>query len=242
VDVAGRSDWQSPLYAALAPLALLRPGSRRFALALWAYAIYLFLTWWLLTHRLDRFWLPILPPLAILAGLGADWSHRRGWIIVLGTILALSLLTNLTYISTALAGLNEWTGDLYVLRRDIPRRWNPPMAALDRELPGDARPLLVGQAAVFHLDHPVAYNTVFNPEAIEVLAAGKSPDQLKSALHAHHITHVYVDWHEIERHRKPGGYGFTDYVTKERFAQWVASGVLEEPEAIGPDQDLYKVR
>ena len=26
VDVAGRSDWQSPLYAALAPLAFLRPG------------------------------------------------------------------------------------------------------------------------------------------------------------------------------------------------------------------------
>ena len=31
VDVAGRSDWQSPLYVALAPLALLRPGSRRLA-------------------------------------------------------------------------------------------------------------------------------------------------------------------------------------------------------------------
>ena len=29
VDVAGRSDWQSPLYAALAPLAFLRRGSRR---------------------------------------------------------------------------------------------------------------------------------------------------------------------------------------------------------------------
>ena len=29
VDVAGRSDWQSPLYMALAPLSLLRAGSRR---------------------------------------------------------------------------------------------------------------------------------------------------------------------------------------------------------------------
>ena len=61
VDVAGRSDWQSPLYVALAPLALLRPGSRRLALALWGFVAYLFLTWWLLTHRLDRFWLPLLP-------------------------------------------------------------------------------------------------------------------------------------------------------------------------------------
>ncbi len=29
LDIAGQSDWQSPLYAALAPLALLRPGFRR---------------------------------------------------------------------------------------------------------------------------------------------------------------------------------------------------------------------
>ena len=114
VDVAGRSDWQSPLYAALAPLALFRPGSRRLALALWGFVAYLFLTWWLLTHRLDRFWLPLLPPLAILAGLGADWMRSRAWSIPLGAVLTISLVTNFTYISTALAGLNEWTGDLVI--------------------------------------------------------------------------------------------------------------------------------
>ncbi len=83
VDVAGRSDWQSPLYLALAPLALLRPGSRRPARLLWLFVAYLFLTWWFATHRLDRFWLPILPALAILAGLGADWSRTRAWSVVL---------------------------------------------------------------------------------------------------------------------------------------------------------------
>ncbi len=50
------------------------------------------MTWWLLTHRLDRFWLPILPVLAVLAGLGADWIRRRGWTIVLGVIVAVSLV------------------------------------------------------------------------------------------------------------------------------------------------------
>ncbi len=55
--------------------------------------------------------------------------------------------------------------------------WNPPLARLDTELPQEARPLLVGQAAVFHLNHRVAYNTVFNPEMIEVLASGKTPEQ-----------------------------------------------------------------
>ncbi len=242
LDVAGRSDWQSPLYAALAPLALLRRGSRPLAIVLWGFVSYIFLTWWLFTHRLDRFWLPLLPPLAILAGLGADWTCRLGWSIVLGVIMTIALLTNLTYISSALAGLNEWTGDLVYLRRDIPARWNHALARLDRELPGDARPLLVGQAAVFHLNHNVAYNTVFNPETIELLASGKTPAEFRRALNVRHLTHVYVDWKEIERHRQPGGYGFTDFVTPGRFAQWVTAGVLESPTRMGPEQELYRVR
>ena len=115
VDVAGRSDWQSSLYMALAPLAFLRRGSRPITWVLWGFVAYLFATWWLFTHRLDRFWLPLLPPLAVLAGLGADWARNRGWSILLGTVMTIALLTNLTYISTALAGLNDWTGDLVFL-------------------------------------------------------------------------------------------------------------------------------
>ena len=241
VDVAGRSDWQSPLYVALVPLAFARPGSRRLAAVLFGYVAYLFLTWWLLTHRLDRFWLPLLPALAVLAGLGGDWIKSRGWSMLLGAILTLGLLTNLTYVSTALAGLNEWTGDLVFLRRDIPRRLNAPLARLDAELPAGSRTLLVGQAAVFHLNHSISYNTVFNDETIETLAKGKSPEQFRDALRQHGLTHVYIDWKEIKRHRQPGGYGFTDFVTRSRAAGWVADGVLSTPVPLGADQELYRV-
>jgi hypothetical protein len=242
VDVAGRSDWQSPLYLALAPLALARPGSRRSALALWSFVAYLFLTWWFATHRLDRFWLPMLPPLAILAGCGADWIRTRSWSLVLSIVMTLALLTNLAYISTALAGLNEWTGDLVALRREIPKSWNPAMARMDTELPPDAKPLMVGQAAVYHLNHKVAYNTVFNPEIIEELAKGKTPDEFRLGLEQRNLTHVYVDWKEITRHRQPGGYGFSDYVVPARFAGWVAAGVLGPVKLMGADQELYEVR
>jgi hypothetical protein len=242
VDVAGRSDWQSPLYVVLAPLALLRSGSRRFALALWGCVAYVFFSWWLLMHRIDRFWLPFLPPLALLAGLGADWVQQRGWLILLGTVLAIALVANLTYTSTALAGLNEWTGDLDFLRHDIPRRLNAPLARIDRELPSDARILLVGQAAVFHVDHPIVYNTVFDEETIELLARGQTPDQFRFGLRTRNLTHIYVDWKEIKRHRQPGGYGYTDFVTRECFTEWVARGVLEHPVLVGAEQELYAIR
>ena len=251
VDVAGRSDWQSPLYLAFAPFALIRPGSRRLVLALGGYATYLFLTWWLLTHRIDRFWLPLLPCLAILAGLGADWSQRWSWRIIRGIILAIALVCNLVDCSTALTGLNEWTGNLAFLRHDVPRRLNPPLAAIDRVLPPDARILLVGPAAVFHVGHEILYNTVFNPETIELLAAGKSPQEFHQTLKARGITHVYVDWKEINRHRAPDGYGFTDFVTAERFVAWIQAGVLDRPvpialehhpAGIALEQVLYQVR
>ena len=248
VDVAGRSDWQSPLYAALAPLAFLRRGSRRFAARLGAYAAYLFLTWWLLTHRLDRFWLPILPVLALLAGLGADASRRLAWSAWIGAVLALAYVSNLAYSSTALTGLNEWTGDLAELRRSVPERLNPPLAKVDAELPPDAKLLLVGQAAVFHVNHPIAYNTVFDDETFETLAKGRTPGQVGDALKRLGVTHVYVDWHEIERYRSPGNYGFTPFVTPAEFDRLVDAGVLAPAVAVavgvgvGTDRELYRVR
>jgi hypothetical protein len=242
VDVAGRSDWQSPLYLAFAPLAFLRPGTRRIALAVAGYTVYLFLTWWLFTHRLDRFWLPMLPGLAILAGFGADWSSRPEWRATRGVILTIACVTSFFYCSTALCGLNDWTGNLTFLRRDLPRRLNAPLATIDAELPPGAKILLVGQAAVFHVGHEILYNTVFNPETIELLAADGRPQEFHQILKDRGITHVYIDWKEINRHRAAGGYGFTEFVTPERFAAWVHAGVLDRAVPVALEQELYRVR
>ncbi|MEO6811121.1 MAG: hypothetical protein ABI353_18585 [Isosphaeraceae bacterium] len=242
LDVAGRSDWQSPLFTALAPLALLRPGSRRFTAILWIYIIYIFATWWLLTHRLDRFWLPLLPPLAILTGLGADWRRGRAWTALLVAVMTVSIVTNLTYCTTALVGLNEWTGDLDALRTQVPETLDPALARLDAELPSDAKVLLVGQASVFHLRHPIIYNTVFNEEIIETLAKDHSAEEVHDALTELNVAYVYVDWNAISRYRSPGNYGFTDFVTPELFQRLVKEGVLGPSTRIGPRQDLYEVQ
>jgi hypothetical protein len=248
VDVAGRSDWQSPVFAALVPLAFLRPGWRKPAGWLAVDSAYVFLTWWLFTHRLDRFWLPILPPLAILAGLGSDWVGpsprwwlRWGWTGWLGGLLLIAVTTSAVYCSTALAGLNEWMGDLERLRVEVPRMVNPPLSRLDAELPVGARPLLVAQAAVFHLNRPIVYNTVFNDETIETIARGRTPTEIAGELRRLGVTHVYVDWFEVERYRSPGNYGFTPFVTPALFASLVKAGVLKSPTRIGLRQELYEV-
>ncbi len=181
VDVAGRSDWQSSLYVALAPLALLRAGSRR------------------TRHRplgIRRLRLPDLvaadaSPRPLLAadpaGPGRAGRTRGGlgphrwWTILLSVLVAVSLVMNLTYESSGLAGITEWTRDLTTMRREIPTALNRPLIAMDTNLPRDARILLVGPAAVFHLEHPVIYNTVFNRETIEELSRDKDPAAFRRA-------------------------------------------------------------
>ncbi|GIW86092.1 MAG: hypothetical protein KatS3mg108_0416 [Isosphaeraceae bacterium] len=240
-DVAGRNDWQSPLYLMLAPLAALRPGSRRASGWLALYAAYLFATWWLLTHRLDRFWVPILPALACLAGIGADWSTRRGWSILLATVLAVGLFTTWIYDTTALAALNRWTDSLATLRRDVPALASPSLTWLDRNLPPGGKILLVGPAAVFHMDHPIVYNTVFDDETIETLARDRTPAEVAAALRQRGITHIWVDWSEIGRYRSPGNYGYTDFVTPALFDRLVAAGVLRPLTIPWRDKNLFVV-
>ena len=244
VDVAGRSDWQSALYVALVPLAWLGVTGRRSTTWLTLYAGYLFLTWWLLTHRLDRFWLPMLAPLAVLAGQGADtlggWS--RGASLWLAVLLAGSIGVNLTLCSTELAGPTAWTGDLATVREQTARDGTPSLARLDELLPADAYPLVIGQAGTFGLRHRPVYNTVFNQDLFESMAQGQPLHRLAERLTERGITHVYVDWGEIDRYRSSGNYGFTDFETPALFDALVREGLLGPGTPVGSRQVLYKVR
>ncbi|MHC5544137.1 hypothetical protein ACYOEI_38410, partial [Singulisphaera rosea] len=217
-------------------------ATRRQVLVVWGLVAYLFATWWLLTHRLDRFWLPMLAPMAVLAGLGADWVRDRGWSAILLGMIGLSTMTNLAYVSTALTGLNEWTASLEDLRTRVPEMLNPPLASLESHVPPHSKILLVGQAAVFHVRFPLVYNTVFNHETFQTLTEGASPEDVRKSFRDLGITHVYVDWFEIERYRSPGNYGFTPYVTPREFTRLIDGGVLDAPVALGKRQDLYRVR
>lgn len=244
VDVAGRNDWQTPLFVAFAPLSFALGGlNRRQVALLAALAVWIFASWWLFTHRLDRFWLPIQPVLALLAGVGSVAAVRfpggRFW---RGVFVGICLAANWIYCSTALAGLNEWTSPLERLWKSVPERLYPASVALDRSMTPRDRALLVGQAAVFYWERPILYNTVFNHERIESISRGKTSAEIHDALRNLGVTILFVDWPEIERYRSPGNYGFTDFVTREFFDGLVRDGVLSRPEGAWPSKQVYRVR
>ena len=244
LDVLGRSDWQSPLYAALVPLAWLGARHRWASTGLLGFALYLFATWWLLTHRLDRFWLPMLPPLAVLAGLGAHslWISSRGAAVGLVAGLLVGVGSNATLCSTELCGPTAWTADLATVRAETARDGTPSLARLDEALPPDARPLVIGQAGTFGLRHRPVYNTVFNRDLFERMVQGKTHLAVISDLHRRGITHVYVDWAEIDRYRQPGNYGFSTFETPELFDDLVRAGLLGPGLRLGSAQVLYQVQ
>ena len=100
LDLLGRSRWHSPLIAPLAVLVLLRRdkyGAVKYWVALLAFVL---VAWWLLTHRLDRFWVPAVPLMALLAGVGATWSVSLVWRRVLWIVMALGLVANFMLIAS----------------------------------------------------------------------------------------------------------------------------------------------
>jgi hypothetical protein len=235
-DVTLKSDWLSPLMFSLAPLAFLTKWNRRFISGLWLYIGFLFLSWWVLTHRIDRFWIPMIPVVALLAGGGVWWTTKPLWRYAAGTFVTLSVLFNLGFITTPNCGLNAWLGDLEEIR-DNTEFTSESVAYLNRlRLPTDAKVLFVGEAQVFDARFPLVYNTVFDVSIFEqwcsanepgVPAADqkmKSSDEIRERLEAKGITHILVNWQEVLRYRTT--YGITEFLAPWRFKHLQSEGIL----------------
>jgi hypothetical protein len=231
IDVTARADWQSPLVFGLAPLALLFADRRRQAVVLWLFVGFLFLQWWLLTHRLDRFWVPLLPIASVLAGAGAVWSDNVHWRRAVAVIAVACVFYNFSYSATQLCGNNQYAARLRPRHDPI----NPIVNWLNANLPNEAKILAVGAADLFHLDRQLVYNTVFDDCIFEQWVEDRS--RARENLVRHGITHVYVAWNEIERYRQPGSYGYTEFVQPEVFRELERMGILRRVRAFGSIMD-----
>jgi len=244
-----RSEWLSPLLFPLAALALLDRRRRRLALGLAGYFAFVIAAWWLTTHRIDRFWVPGLSIVALLAGAGACLSASRPWRVALAAILLAGLGMNLATALTVGVRNQAYCVHLETLRRRpaghdpwhlvFNAHWDEP--GLQPYGP-KGRLMAVGDADVFDLDMPVDYATCFNDCPLETLVKGRTPDEIRAELRARRIGCIYVNWSEIDRYRRTG-YGFTDFVRPAVLDELVARGILAPLPAIREHEGrAYRVR
>ena len=223
------SEWLSPLVMPLAVLAFFRRRPQPLVLALGAYVLFVVAGWWLLTHRIDRFWVPALPLAALLAGVGATWASDLPWRRTLVGLLALGAAWNLLVAGSVGGGCSGALVRLERLRRD-PDRLDPWHAYLNAHAAGGGV-LLVGDAQPFDLDVPVVYSTCFDDSPLEQAVKGRGPEEIRDGLARLGVTHVYVHWGEVERYRNT--YGFTEFIQPEVFDALVAQGILAPLPPIG---------
>lgn len=235
MDVTLKSDWLSPLLFGLAPLALLSPH-RRLAARLWWYTVYLFGAWWLLTHRIDRFWVPLIPVVSLLAGVGATWTSHRIWRSVVCGFAAAAMTFNFAFMTTSLCGYNAYLLDLQRAAEQTARITSPEVVHLNLQLPPGAKVLCIGEAELFNARFRYVYNTVFDFSIFEQWCGADQPGvdaaqrplktaaEIRRRLAEQGITHLFVNWQEILRYRLT--YGYTDFVTPQKFQQLQAEGVL----------------
>ena len=239
VNATVRNDWTSGLLFAFAVPAMIWIGCCREIRWLWGMTGWILLTWWALTHRIDRFWVPVIPVAAVLAGSAWTLFDSRSWrILIVATTVTVSVY-HLQLWRTSLVGFQSGLMDVDAAKQLVIRA---DLKILNATLPKYSRVLMVGEAEVFDCEFPLVYNTVFDESIFEQWTADesddrrwsadrrmKSADEVKAVLHANQITHVYVNWQEIKRYRRPGSYGFTDYVMPDRFQQLVDAEVLAPP-------------
>lgn len=237
-DVAIRNDWQSGFLFAFAVPALLLARKKRTVFWLSLHACWLLATWWVFTHRIDRFWIPLIPVAAVLAGSAWQLSRSIAWRGLMIGALSVCMLFNygLCRYSTVIGfhgGLIELaTARKLPIREDI--------RYLNTILKPNARVLLVGEAEAFDMQFDVVYNTVFDESVFQEWTSAepgyvtpaaeqnmRSADEIRELLKQNGITHIYVNWSEVLRYRLT--YGYTDYVYPQRFSQLQEIGVLDPP-------------
>jgi hypothetical protein len=221
-DIGWVSNKLNPLLWPLAAFAVAAQKNRRLLAAIGLLAGVNFVSWWLLTHRYDRFFVPMFPLAALLAGAGASWTERRPWRYLVVSLLAASTFLNLgAFCTRILAGDIRMLAALEALRRDDDfapdrtfLRMHPAHLFLNDRLPRDKKVLLVGEAQVFDLEVPSYYNTCWNACIFEQWFKGRSRAERLQALREHGVSHIFIHWLEIARYQSPGNYGFTEYVTR----------------------------
>lgn len=260
-DVMANNDWHSPLMFGLAPLSLLACIRRRRSDSLpqkfepgaigliWVYVAWQFISFWLFTHHIDRFYVPMFSAVSLLAGVGVMWFEPtwgawskklagKLWKTAVAGLCIGSILYNVV-VMKSIGGWNAGRTELKAAYDRTVQQFFPRIDWINEQIesgrmPANTKILCVGEAQLFHARFPYLYNTVFDHSLFEKLCAEpgsdgprlKPTEQIKAEFRRLGITHIDVNWAEIMRYRDPASYGYTDFVHPDRFVEMQKMGIL----------------
>jgi hypothetical protein len=215
-------------------------GDRR-TLLLGVWTLVMLAIWATLTHMPGRFAVPVIIPLALLAGgVGRLRSAWPATAVVL--IAAIGALHGGWKLQQKLNDVDRrWNGQLHLLpglADAMSQEWN----YVNNVTPPGSYAWLIGEARGFYVrDRRFHYTVAFNRDPwIAAAEAGATPAERVAWLRREGVTHVVFNWLEIERLRRT--YGFSPIVTPEWAAALAEHGLipLRDP-ALPKGVDVYIV-
>ena len=229
----GKSKWLSPLLIPFALIAWVSPAHRKLQLAMLLAFVYVIVVWWLLTHRIDRFWIPALPVICLLAGVGAMARRTsKAWSAVATTALITHFLLAFPVVSSRYLIDNRVLMAYSEFITDAPNASDPGYNSvssvhtwLNDHTPAGKAVMLVGDAQPFNIRAKVYYSTCFDACHYEQWIKGRTSAERRRILEERGVAYIWFDWAEIRRYRNT--YGFTNYVQRDQvYSEMVEGGIL----------------
>ena len=246
---------QSPFLIPLALIAIAIGYRHRVIRPIFWWTVFYLVVWWCFTHRLSRFWAPIVPLVAVMAGYALQDAFSKRLKVAFNIVLVLAAIYGTSFISRSFGTYNRVFVDYdkltYIEPISEARDNTIPIRAhryMNREIPriGDDQSmsvLLVGDATPFELTMPAYYNTCFDECLFDKLVKQQSLEDAYNSLLERNIYYVYVDFDELARYRSPSNYGTRSTVTREDILKYVRLGLLEEmvDAAINRDRGMVMI-
>ena len=156
--------------------------------------------------------MPVLPVLGIICGY--TFSRLKDEKVMGGiikTVLISSLIFNIYVFNLIICGLNPWGVALgYETEDDFLSRnlqvYNA-FKYLNKNLAGNDRVLIVGEARIHYIKVPFLSNTVLDQSLLEtIIQPGDSLEKIRQNFKDRGLTHILINWVEWERLNKTYSY------------------------------------
>ena len=213
-------------------------SDRNVALIMLVYIGFYLACWWLLTHRIDRFWIPLTPLFVVFAAVACKVFEKSP---ALKAFIVIAVIYGLIVAVIPCPGkYNRLFLSMPQMKTDYQVRVMPWTLYFNAN-PPTGKLLLIGEAKAFDFDCPVLYSTCFDTSVFEEIMKDengklKSPQAIRDGFLESGITEILVDWNEISRFKSPGNYGFSDFIEPTVFYKLTLAGILTP--IYPPDENL----